>query len=86
MGDSSAAAVLVSGDMLKKIKRDKNRMPIKVLGIAAQSGGYSSATGLTCDPSENVQRTSAMAYEQAGLGPEDMDIAEIMTPLRLPRL
>ncbi len=77
VGDSSAAAVLVSGDMLKKIKRDKNRMPIKVLGIAAQSGGYSSATGLTCDPSENVQRTSAMAYEQAGLGPEDMDIAEI---------
>ena len=77
VGDSSAAAVLVSGDMLNKIKRDKNRMPIKVLGIAAQSGGYSSATGLTCDPSENVQRTSSMAYEQAGLGPQDMDIAEI---------
>ncbi|MBA4728617.1 MAG: thiolase family protein [Deltaproteobacteria bacterium TMED126] len=77
VGDASAAAVLVSGDMLDKIKRDKSRMPIKVLGCVAQSGGYASATGLTCDPSENVGRTSQMAYEQAGLGPKDMDVVEI---------
>jgi len=77
IGDSAAATVLVGGDMLNKIKRDKDRLPIKVLGIAAQSGGYSSATGLTCDPSENVTRTSGMAYEHAGLGPKDIDIAEI---------
>ena len=77
VGDASAAAVLVSGDMLDTIKRDKSRMPIKVLGCVAQSGGYASATGLTCDPSENVGRTSQMAYEQAGLGPKDMDVVEI---------
>jgi len=77
VGDASAAAVLVSGEMLNKIKRDESRLPIKVLGCVAQSGGYASATGLTCDPSENVARTSQMAYEQAGLGPEDMDAVEI---------
>ena len=43
----------------------------------AQSGKYSSPEGLACDPSENVMRTSKMAYEMAGLGPEDMDVAEI---------
>ena len=34
----------------------KVELPIKVLGCVAQSGGYASATGLTCDPSENVAK------------------------------
>ncbi len=74
VGDAAAAAVLVSEDLLDEYAK---KMPIKVLGCVAQSGKYSSATGLTCDPSENVVRTSKLAYEMAGLGPEDMDLAEI---------
>lgn len=77
VGDASAAAVLVDGETLKRMKRDTTRLPIKILSCVAQSGGYASATGLTCDPSENVARTSQMAYEQAGLGPKDMDTVEI---------
>ena len=74
VGDASAAAVLCSGELVDKLATKK---PIKVLGCAAQSGKYSSPTKLICDPSENVSRTSGMAYEMAGLGPEDMDVAEI---------
>lgn len=74
VGDASAAAVLCAGELVDKLATKK---PIKVLGCVAQSGKYSSATKLTCDPSENVSRTSGMAYEMAGLGPEDMDLAEI---------
>ena len=74
VGDASAAAVLCSGELMDKLATKK---PIKVLGCAAQSGKYSSPTKLICDPSENVSRTSNMAYEMAGLGPEDMDVAEI---------
>ncbi len=74
VGDASAAAVLCSEELVDKLATKK---PIKVLGCVAQSGKYSSATKLTCDPSENVSRTSGMAYEMAGLGPEDMDLAEI---------
>ena len=74
VGDAAAAAVLVSEEQMKKIAK---KTPIKVLGCVAQSGNYSSSTGLTCDPSENVWRTSQLAYEEAGLGPEDMDLAEI---------
>jgi|TARA_B110000263_G_scaffold34886_1_gene26614 acetyl-CoA acetyltransferase len=77
VGDASAAVVLVDGETLKRMKRDTTRLPIKILSCVAQSGGYASATGLTCDPSENVARTSQMAYEQAGLGPKDMDTVEI---------
>ena len=54
VGDASAAAVLVSGEMLNKIKGMKADS-IKVLGCVAQSGGYASATGLTYDPSEKLQ-------------------------------
>ena len=74
VGDAAAAAVLVSKEQMKKIAK---KTPIKVLGCIAQSGKYSSSEGLTCDPSENVWRTSQLAYEAAGLGPEDMDLAEI---------
>lgn len=75
VGDASAAAVLCSGELVDKLAA--NKKPIKVLGCVAQSGKYSSPTKLTCDPSESVSRTSGMAYEMAGLGPEDMDLAEI---------
>ncbi|TDI91054.1 MAG: thiolase family protein [Candidatus Dadabacteria bacterium] len=74
VGDASAAAVLCSGDLVKKLAK---KQPVKVLGCVAQSGKYASAEKLTCDPSENVTRTSRLAYEMAGLGPEDMDLAEI---------
>ena len=74
VGDASAAAVLCSGELVDKLATKK---PIKVLGCAAQSGKYSTPEKLICDPSENVARTSRMAYEMAGLGPEDMDVAEI---------
>lgn len=74
VGDAAAAAVLCSKELVDKLA---TKEPIKVLGCIAQSGKYSSPKGLTCDPSENVSRTSNLAYEMAGLGPEDMDVAEI---------
>jgi acetyl-CoA acetyltransferase len=74
VGDASAAAVLCSGELVNELATKK---PIKVLGCAAQSGKYTSPEKLTCDPSEHIVRTSGMAYEMAGLGPEDMDVAEI---------
>lgn len=74
VGDASAAAVLCSHELANKLSI---KTPIKVLGCVAQSGKYSSPTGLACAPSENVSRSSKMAYEMAGLGPEDMDLAEI---------
>ncbi|MEM4408164.1 MAG: thiolase family protein [Candidatus Caldarchaeum sp.] len=74
VGDAAAAAVLCSGELVGKLA---TKTPIKVLGCVAQSGKYTGPGKLVCDPSENVQRTSQMAYEMAGLGPEDMDLAEI---------
>jgi acetyl-CoA acetyltransferase len=74
IGDAAAAAVLCSEDLVDKLATKK---PVKVLGCVAQSGKYSDPQKLVCDPSENVTRTSKLAYEMAGLGPEDIDVAEI---------
>jgi len=74
VGDAAAAAVLCSEELVKELASKK---PVKVLGCAAQSGKYSNPDKLVCDPSENVSRTSGMAYEMAGLGPGDMDVVEI---------
>jgi len=74
IGDASAAAVLCSGELVNVLTTKK---PIKILGCTAQSGKYSTPAKMICDPSENVARTSKMVYEMAGLGPEDMDLAEI---------
>jgi benzoylsuccinyl-CoA thiolase BbsB subunit len=74
IGDAAAAAVLCSEDLVNKLATKK---PVKVLGCVAQSGKYSDPQKLVCDPSENVTRTSKLAYEMAGLGPEDIDVAEI---------
>ncbi len=74
VGDAAAAAVLCSGDVVNRLAK---QTPIKVLGCAAQSGKYTGPDKLVCAPSENVARTSRMAYEMAGLGPEDMDLAEV---------
>ncbi len=75
VGDAAAAAVLCSGDQVKKLA--KNKAPIKVLGCVSQSGKYSSPKGLTCAPSENVTRSANLAYEMSGLGPDDVDVCEI---------
>ena len=74
VGDAAAAAVLVSEEQAKKLAK---KTPVKVLGCIAQSGKYSSPTGLTCAPSENVSRSANLAYEMAGVGPEDVDVCEI---------
>lgn len=74
VGDAAAAAVLVSGEQAKKLAK---KTPVKVLGCIAQSGKYSSPTGLTCAPSENVSRSAKLAYEMAGVGPGDVDVCEI---------
>lgn len=74
VGDASAAAILCSEELVDKLASKK---PIKVLGCAAQSGKYTGPDRLTCDPSEHIERTSAMSYEMAGLGPEDIDVCEM---------
>ncbi len=69
IGDGAAAAILCSGDFLKKIGAEK---PVKIRAITLGSGMDRPLE----DPDLGV-RLSKRAYEQAGVGPEDVDVAEV---------
>jgi acetyl-CoA acetyltransferase len=69
MSDGAAAAILCSADYAKKIGATK---PIKVLASVLGSGRDREEEEESID-----SRVARKAYETAGLGPADMDVAEV---------
>jgi benzoylsuccinyl-CoA thiolase BbsB subunit len=70
--DGAAAAILCSMDKA----RQYTSKPIKVIGSALLSGDYTfRQADLTLSPLGS--KTAHMAYEMAGLGPEDIDVIEL---------
>jgi acetyl-CoA acetyltransferase len=69
VGDGAAAVVLCSGDYLKKIGASK---PIKILATV-QGGGMDR----NFDDPDLTDRLSKVAYDTAGVGPGDIDVAEV---------
>ena len=73
LSDGAAAAVLCTEEGLARIGADRRRC-IKVAASVIRSFTH---RGLD-QPELNIGRLAAnQAYEQAGLGPEDMDVAEV---------
>lgn len=71
VGDGGTAAILCSGDFLKLLK---NARPVKVLASVLGSGAdRPEGFGPDCIST----RLSNLAYEMAGLGPEDVDVLEV---------
>jgi len=71
IADGSAAAILCSGDYLKKLL---NTRPVKVRASVLGSG---TDRDLQDEAADIVYRLSKQAYEVAGLGPEDINIVEV---------
>jgi acetyl-CoA acyltransferase len=69
VGDGAAAAVLCSSDYLKRLA---NPRPVKVLASVLGSG-----RDRPLDGQDIGERLSRQAYQMAGLGPEDIDLAEL---------
>lgn len=70
--DGAAAAILCSLKVAKKYATK----PIKVIGSALLSGDYKYLMeDITTSPLG--QRTAKIAYEMAGVGPEDIDVVEL---------
>ena len=73
LSDGAAAAILCTEDGLKRIGTDKQRC-IKVSASVVRSFTH---RGLH-EPEKAIGRLAALqAYEIAGLGPDDMDVAEV---------
>jgi acetyl-CoA acetyltransferase len=71
LSDGAAAVILASEEVAKRL--EKNR--IRVLASVLQSGSYANPMNLS-NWDINV-RAAEQAYERAGLGPQDIDVAEL---------
>ena len=72
--DGAAAAILCARDALGKYNLQQK--PVTIAAIAQQSGTYPDSSGeLTID--EGTARAAQEAYRIAGIGPEDIDVAEV---------
>ncbi|VTU33069.1 3-oxoadipyl-CoA/3-oxo-5,6-dehydrosuberyl-CoA thiolase [Variovorax sp. PBL-H6] len=72
-GDGAAAVVIASEDW---VKRSSCTMPIKVAATVLHSGHFDPGP-ISMVKSHVSTRSAAEAYEAAGIGPEDIDVAEI---------
>jgi acetyl-CoA acetyltransferase len=71
--DGAAAVILCTEDGLRRIGADRNRC-IRVAASVMRSFTHRRID----EPQKNIGRLAALqAYEQAGLSPDDMDVAEV---------
>jgi benzoylsuccinyl-CoA thiolase BbsB subunit len=71
-GDGAAALVLASADVARRVKRG----PVRVVASDVTSGIYTNGyRDMTW--AELTARGAKEAYEMAGIGPDDVDVAEI---------
>jgi len=69
--DGGAAAVLCSEEVARRL----TSKPVYVAAAALTSGTYASQRNIAVNELEG--RAAAQAFEQAGMGPEDLDFAEV---------
>jgi len=70
IGDGSASAILASEDVVKRLGLSSRAVKVRasILGSGRQRGW---------DEPDIGERLGKLAYERAGLGPEDVDVAEV---------
>ena len=75
--DGAAAAVVVSDAKLKTLSPDQRRRAVKVSASILTSDPWQEACQVLPDVNTLTRRASEQAYEQAGVGPEDLDLVEL---------
>ena len=75
--DGAAAAVVVSDSKLKTLSKEQQRRAVKVKASVLTSDPWQEACQVLPDVNTLTRRAAAQAYEQAGIGPEDLDLVEL---------
>ncbi len=76
-GDGAAAAVLCSGERLKSMPDMVRRRAVKVSASVMTSDPYVDGGAVQFDVNTLTRQAADKAYEQAGVGPEDLDLVEL---------
>ncbi|MEZ5217043.1 MAG: thiolase family protein [Ilumatobacteraceae bacterium] len=75
--DGAAAAVVVSGTKLKTLSLEQQRRAVKVSASILTSDPYQEACQVLPDVNTLTRMAATQAYEQAGVGPEDLNLVEL---------
>jgi acetyl-CoA acetyltransferase len=75
--DGSAAAVVVSDSVLKTLSKEQQRRAIKVSASILTSDPFEEACQILPDVNTLTRNAAKLAYEQAGVGPEDLNLVEL---------
>ncbi|MGK2930626.1 MAG: thiolase family protein [Acidimicrobiales bacterium] len=75
--DGGAAAVVVSGTKLKTLSQEQQRRAVKVSASVLTSDPYEEGCQVLPDVNTLTRNAAKQAYEQAGIGPEDLDLVEL---------
>jgi acetyl-CoA acetyltransferase len=75
--DGAAAAVVVSGAKLKTLSLEQRRRAVKVSASILTSDPWQEACQVLPDVSTLTRQAAALAYDQAGIAPADLDLVEL---------
>ena len=75
--DGAAAAVVVSDAKLKTLSLEQQRRAIKVKASVLTSDPYEEGCQVLPNVNTLTRNAARIAYEQAGVGPEDLDLVEL---------
>ena len=75
--DGAAAAVVVSDSKLKTLSLEQQRRAVKVAASVLTTDPWQEACQILPDVNTLTRNAATQAYEQAGVGPEDLDLVEL---------
>jgi acetyl-CoA acetyltransferase len=75
--DGAAAAVVVSGTKLKTLSLEQQRRAVKISASILTTDPYQEACQVLPDVNQLTKNAAKQAYEQAGVGPEDLNLVEL---------
>ncbi|MBV9662199.1 MAG: thiolase family protein [Acidimicrobiales bacterium] len=75
--DGAAAAVVVSGAKLRTLAPDQQRRAVKVSASVLTTDPWEEACQVLPNVNTLTRNAAQQAYEQAGVGPEDLDLVEL---------
>ena len=75
--DGAAAAVVVSGAKLKTLSLEQQRRAIKVKASVLTTDPWQEACQVLPDVNTLTKNAAKIAYEQAGVGPQDLNLVEL---------
>ncbi|HKH88793.1 MAG TPA: thiolase family protein [Acidimicrobiales bacterium] len=75
--DGAAAAVLVSGAKLKTLSLEQQRRAVKVAASVLTTDPFEEACQILPNVNTLTRNAARIAFEQAGVGPEDLDLVEL---------